>query len=41
VLDTINKESQVPYYHQLYGMMRDRIIAGDLSPGLPSVQSRS
>lgn len=40
MLDAINKESKLPYYHQLYEMMRDRIIDGDLSPGqaLPTEQ---
>jgi len=33
VLDSINKQSKVPYYHQLYEMMRDSIIDGELSPG--------
>lgn len=40
MLDAINKQSKVPYYHQLYEILHDRIIGGAFPPGqaLPTEQ---
>jgi len=40
VFDAINRQSKVPYYHQLYGILRDKIISGAYLPGqaLPTEQ---